>query len=402
MFAIKALPLKTTRRLTTILFLLPLAIYFYKFYDQALGADLLWRVTEAKYFLAKINPYDVFAGVKPVIPAYGPKPAAYSFFSYFFAGALVKVTNNPQLEILIFICIDYLALVLGIHITNRIAKRTASSNAIVLATLLCSTFYWQHIYFLNFTILATLGALLLVYGQQRNLTLVPLIGMSLIGLRPSLAIPVFLYLLIGRHWKIFALSALEYLIVLTVTSVWLGDQPFALVKQLSDTQRHFSDALNFYHSEGMLLAFKGLLGSYMTAGSVVIATSVFVYFRKFLADPVISLVLILTISVSLFYTQVHGWICIYPVLLISLQKDLAFKMPTIIPALLIGFLLVPRLSGLVPEQAVYQYVVIQNIIRFGILWYCTLRLIQLLKSKNNHGNSENTPKSPAITNLQLH
>ena len=79
-----------------------------------MGADFFLRITEAKYFLARINPYDVFMDLKPIVDAYGPKPAAYSFFSYFFAGLLTKITTSLQVQLFIFLCLDYLALVLGI------------------------------------------------------------------------------------------------------------------------------------------------------------------------------------------------------------------------------------------------------------------------------------------------
>ena len=78
MFKIKLHPLAHVA-----MFCLPLAIYLYKFYLHAIGADLLWRITEAKYFLARINPYDVFTGVIPVISEFGAKPAIYSFFHIF-------------------------------------------------------------------------------------------------------------------------------------------------------------------------------------------------------------------------------------------------------------------------------------------------------------------------------
>ena len=54
-----------------LIFLLPLAIYLYKYQLQEMGADFFLRITEAKYFLARINPYDVFMDLKPIVDAYG-------------------------------------------------------------------------------------------------------------------------------------------------------------------------------------------------------------------------------------------------------------------------------------------------------------------------------------------
>ena len=84
-----------------------------------MGADFFLRITEAKYFLAGINPYDVFMDLKPVVDAYGPKPAAYSFFSYFFAGLLTKITISPQAQLFIFLCLDYLALLVGMALVIK-------------------------------------------------------------------------------------------------------------------------------------------------------------------------------------------------------------------------------------------------------------------------------------------
>jgi hypothetical protein len=81
-------------RATKLIFLLPLAIYLYKYQLQEMGADFFLRITEAKYFLAGINPYDVFMDFKPVVDAYGPKPAAYSFFSYFLQTSSLLITHN--------------------------------------------------------------------------------------------------------------------------------------------------------------------------------------------------------------------------------------------------------------------------------------------------------------------
>lgn len=387
MFKIKLHPLAHAA-----MFCLPLAIYLYKFYLHALGADLLWRITEAKYFLARINPYDVFTGVIPVISEFGAKPAIYSFFSYFLGGLLTTVAALDRTQILIFICIDFGALVAGVVLVNRLSYPSVAAhgwlpqqnlqNRILMLVLACSTYFWQHVYFLNYTLLSVLGLLLVLYSLSRRSLLTALIGMSLIGLRPSLAIPVFIFLVVGRQWKILTWSTLAYSLVLLLTAWWLRTSPLSLLQQLSEIQRYFSENLSFYHAEGALLILTPYLGPYMTPLSALITFLIMMHYRVYLSNPIVSLLLITACSVSLFYTQVHAWISIYPILLVALINRTAIRsLPLVVP-ILIGFLILPRLSGYVAEEYRYQYLVIQNLVRFGALWYCVIRLInQVITTK---------------------
>jgi hypothetical protein len=368
------------------IFCLPLAIYLYNYQTHAIGADLLWRITEAKYFLARINPYDVFIGAIPVISEYGAKPAAYSFFSYFLGGLLTTIAVIDRVPILIFICIDFVALVVGIVLINRLIQTAAIAaysqlpqtnlqNRTLMLILACSTYFWQHVYFLNYTLLSVLGLLLVLYSLSSRSLLTALIGMSLVGLRPSLAIPVFIFLAIGRHWKILTWSTLVYGFVLLITAWWLRTSPLSLLQQLSEVQRIFSDDLGYYHAKGMLLILAPYLDPYMTPLSTLITLLVVWHYRAHLTNPIVSLLLMTSCSVSLFYTQVHAWISIYPILLIALfDRSLKKSLPLVAP-ILIGFLIIPRLSGFVAEEFRYPYLVVQNLIRFGALWYCVIRLV---------------------------
>ena len=107
-------------------------------------------------------------------------------------------------------------------------------------------------------------------------------------------------------------------------------------------------------------------------------------YRKHLANPLVSLVLIITCSVSLFYTQVHAWVSVYPILLIALagfttQTDRSkkiFVVSKLLVLVLIGFLILPRLSGYVADEYRYHYLVAQNLVRFGALWFCAVDLVK--------------------------
>jgi len=370
------------------------AIYLHKFHAHAIGADFLLRVTEARYFLAGINPYNVFMGIEPIINAYGPTPAAYSFFSYFFAGLFAKITSIQQTQLFIFICLDFASLVAGVLLVNKMTQsfltgsltsaQQSSKNWGLALVLVCSTYFWQHVYFLNYTLLSVFGLLLVIQGLHKKLMLLPLLGMALIGLRPSLAIPVFVYLVVGKHFKLLALAGLEYFCVLLLAAVILQTNPIDLIKQLSEIQRYFSDNLSYYHAEGILLILKTQLGSSLTIASILIVGLAMLIYRKHLANPLVSLVLIITCSVSLFYTQVHAWVSVYPILLIALAgvsnsadtSKKIFFVPKLLLLVLIGFLIIPRLSGYVADEYRYHYLVAQNLIRFGALWFCAAYLVK--------------------------
>lgn len=370
---------------------LPLTIYLYKYQLHQTGADFLVRMAEAKYFLARINPYDVFFGLKPIISVYGPEPAVYSFFSYVFGAVITKISNISKIQILIYIAIDFFSLVLGILFIRKIANlethnqfEQSQPDIKLILVLICSTYFWQHVYFLNYTLISEFGLILLIYGLTKKLNFVALIGMSLIGLRPSLAIPVFVYLLFGRYWKILLLSIVEYLGVLLFVSWRLSTSPVDLLKQLAEIQRHFADNLGYYHAEGALSILQPLLGNYLTILSMLVVCLIFIRYRAHLSNALVSLVLITACSVSFFYTQVHAWISVYPILLIALIEASKRKKLDWIIFVLIGWLVVPRLSGFVPEQYRYEYVVIYNLCRFGALWYCAVSLVNRLIVVDEH------------------
>ena len=370
---------------------LPIFIYLYKYNLHQTGADFLVRVAEAKYFLAGINPYDVFMGIKPIISVYGPEPAVYSFFSYIFAAAITKLSNISQIQLLIYVFLDFLSLVMGILLLNKIIgiDRKQQNSSLqqtfkLILVLICSTFFWQHVYFLNYTLVSVFGLILAIYGISKKNHLVSLIGMALIGLRPSLAIPVFIYLLFGRHWKILFLSVVGYFVTLLLASWKLKADPLELLKQLSEIQRHFSQNLGYYHAEGAFSILQPLFGSYLTILSILTVCFIFNRYRTQLSNPLAAIILISACSISFFYTQVHAWISIYPILLIALFD--AAKRKNLDPVVLIlsGWLIVPRLSGFVPEEYRYDYVVIHNVCRFSALWYAVLTLVNRLILPDNN------------------
>ena len=363
----------------------PLFIYLYKYNLHQIGADFLVRIAESKYFLARTNPYEVFVGAKPLISAYGPEPAVYSFFSYLFAAVLTKISNVSQIQLLIFIFIDFGSLVLGILLLNKISV-SYTQNKIdlflqapkLILVLICSAFFWQHVYFLNYTLVSVFGLILVIHGITNRSWLVPLIGMALIGLRPSLAIPVFIYLFFGKQWKILCLSIVEYFAVLWFASWRLKTGPVDLLKQLAKIQKHFSQDLGYYHAEGAFSILQPIFGPYLSILSILTVCLIIFRYRAHLSNPLLAIVLISACSVSFFYTQVHAWISIYPILLIALFDAAKRKKLDLVVWILIGWFVIPRLSSFVPELYRYHYVVIHNVCRFAVLWYAVFTLVNRL------------------------
>ena len=145
--------------------------YVYKIAYGEAGGDLLWRITEAKYFLRGINPFDEFVRHTKTVKDFGQIPAAYSFISYYFASALYLIAPNDQSAIIAFAVIDVCALILGITLLIKYLGVSIRRSLIVFPALLSSVFFWQHLAFLNYTVIATLGLILVVYGLSIKRTL---------------------------------------------------------------------------------------------------------------------------------------------------------------------------------------------------------------------------------------
>lgn len=96
-----------------VLFVCTVYIYLNEIINPGAGVDILWRVTEANYFLDGINPYDVFVGKREFNEEYG-KPAAYAFSSYLLAAPFTLIKNKLAiLAIYSFIDIYVLSVVSG-------------------------------------------------------------------------------------------------------------------------------------------------------------------------------------------------------------------------------------------------------------------------------------------------
>src|SRR5262245_30538788 len=121
--------------------------YFLRIHAGA-GSDLALRISEAAYFLHGINPYIVYVGARPIVPAFG-EPYAYSMFSYFFAAPLTLIPLIWAKAL--FAAFDVCAQVIMIYlIAKRVDLPISAAWAAYLLVLLPSTFYIQHVTFLNY------------------------------------------------------------------------------------------------------------------------------------------------------------------------------------------------------------------------------------------------------------
>ncbi len=334
------------------------------------GGDLGLRISEAKYFLHGVNPYDVYIGRVERIDGYG-YPNAYSFLSYYFAAPFTLIDSYFYQRI-IFSLVDISALVGGIFLTNRMLNAKENHSAIITFVLLSSVFFWQQVNTLNYNLIATFGLLVVFYGLFCKNILYSVLGVIIIGLKPSIAIPVFVYLLFTRRWKPLFLSGVIYLSILFLTAMWTSTSPVDLLLQLKDTQSKFSNG----HTDGFFYFIKPFIGDKITALGGVL-TIVFIFlFREKLEDPLNGLVLVTALGIGFFYNHVHAWIISYPLLIIAISnyKDCDKSIFPIISMLI--FLLVPRLSGLFGNDNIDLYVSIHNILRFGLLFVTAYFLVK--------------------------
>lgn len=357
----------------TLLFITILYAYWSEIVLEGAGVDILWRITESKYFLDGINPFDVFIGKKEVNIDYG-KPAAYSFFSYFFAIPFIFI-KNKVVVLAVYSIID----IFSFYASIRIIKYFFKSDSIVVEALtiiiaLISMIQLGHIVCLNYGIISTFGLLLTLYGIERRKKFDILIGIFLLSLKPSLVIPLAIYFLISKRYKLlFSLILINFISILIV-SIQVDTPPFELAQQLKQTQNYFANN-GFYRWEGILLIFKNYIGDKITVvGMILTAIFIFIYKEKIKSNPINIFISVLTLSVSLYYNQEHSWSMAFPILgyclYLLVEKD---RYIMLFPLLLVvSFMVLP--SGYIRyESAGFpNYMDYHNLVRFILLIFSSV------------------------------
>ena len=214
------------------------------------------RVWEAKYFLLRINPYDVFIGDVPRKEGFGTSNA-YSWFSYYF-GALISVIDSAKGQKALYAVLDMALLFGGIRLTEKLCGGSHHHHApIVIDILLCSVFFWQHVYFLNYNVIAIFGLILVFWGIERPDIRSSVAGMVIIGVKPTLAIPAIICLIMTGRWHILIYSGVIYTMTLLMAAYWVGTSPIDLVLQLNNLQvietSNHSDGILFFLKFGLIL-----------------------------------------------------------------------------------------------------------------------------------------------------
>ena len=330
------------------------------------GGDLALRISEAKYFLNGINPYDVFSGRAPPIEAYGD-PHAYSPFSYLLASSFT-IFDLDVWQNVTFAALDIMCLMGGIALTTRMVGHDRSlAGPFIIAALLCSVFLWQHIWTLNYNLLAAFGLIVSFYGIHRNRRLLCVVGMVIVGVKPSLAIPLFLYLLVSRRWRLLVYGGSAYALALVGVACWIKTTPLAFLLQLIDTQSRLS-RLSGGYTDGFLYFLKPYVHEWVTLVAVLIAIVILFLARKWLKDPVCGLMLVICLGIGLFYNHVHAWIIAYPLIVYAVTQLCDAKASTVLVIAPLLFILLPRLAGQFSAEARDVYVMIHNVMRFGLLF----------------------------------
>ena len=103
---------------STIIFFIIIYCYYKNHLREGAGVDILWRVTEAKYFLMGINPFDVLVGKTSIIPDFGA-PAAYTYISYITVIPFAFLTDKTSI-LLIFSLIDFFCLYAGVFLNRKL------------------------------------------------------------------------------------------------------------------------------------------------------------------------------------------------------------------------------------------------------------------------------------------
>lgn len=358
-----------------IYFLLLLAMFvFYLFkINNGAGGDLMLRISESKYFINNINPYDVYNGTHPIIPEFG-SPNAYSFVSYYLMIPFTLIQPNLFITKIIYSLLDISLLVIGIKLTDQLFDTKKYLLApIIVFMFLISVFYWQQVSTLNYNIVSAFGILLIFYSISSGSTLRAVFGLILIGVKPSFAIPIIIYLIITTRWKILAIGGFIYFLMLSFAAYWINTNIFEIIMQLKSTQSSFSNG----HTDGFFFFIKAFLWPNISLflTGLLISTITLHWFKNKIMDPISGLIITTTLGISLFYNQVHAWIIIYPILIYAIsemyENKSKFK-PVIFLSL---FLIVPRLAGIFNEQHIDTYVAFHNVIRFGLLFVSAALLI---------------------------
>ena len=235
--------------------------------------------------------------------------------------------------------------------------------------LLLSVFFGQHVLTLNYNLVAALGLVVTFYSIQKGNDAGAVAGLIVCGLKPSIAIPALLYVIVTKRVKVLGWTLLWYIAALAIASAWLGANPFKLLLQLEHAQATYSNGF----TDGVLYLLRPILGGEVATFGFVACVATLWLSRRHIYDPISGLAVVSALGIGLFYNHVHAWIIAYPLLIVAVT-DYRTRGASIFPILgLVAFLLIPRLAGIVSGRWIDVYMAVHNLMRFGS---CSGRLSQ--------------------------
>ena len=358
------------------IFLLVIYFYYISIYHKVAGVDMLQRIVETKYFLTRINPFDVMTGSAPVNPTFGI-PAAYAYVSYIFAIPLSLISDKAAI-VFIFAAFDIFCLYAGLFLYRKLNELNHSIiDSIVLSVALIAIVRLDHIVYLNYGIISTFGLILTIYGTRYKNLLLIIAGVVLTSLKPSLLLPLALALCFSKNIKLLFIIVIINLVALIIVSVAVQTPALTLLEQLQQTQYYFSDR-GFYRWEGLFLFARDLIGKRTTiVGLCATIMLLFYYRKKIVGDPIALIILVLTASLCFFYNQEHAWAMAYPILasaffMLSRHKLVIFPL-----IFLVLFMVLPSMYIYFESLGFTYYMPLHNLIRFSLLIVASLWLVKV-------------------------
>ena len=220
-----------------LIFLLINIVYAVIQYHDVGVSDFTRRYRESRYMMAGVSPFDVIYGAHPVIDAIGELPRNSGYPSW--AMVIGIITNFAFLperiaEILTFFLM-IASIALAAALLYQFGKRMKwHREHCVLLTLagLCISGFWTGLPYLNFGLVA--GVLLLGFvllEKEHPLWAGILLGIA--SVKPVLAAPFFLAVLLRRNWKCFVVASAIPLIALIIGWILTDISPFTMLSQMN-------------------------------------------------------------------------------------------------------------------------------------------------------------------------
>lgn len=327
------------------------------------AVDLGFRVTESRYLLAGIDPFLVMSGKVPPIAGLGGANG-YSFVSYILILPLTLLDTHVAREIA-FVALEVSLVVVSLHLVGGFLGGTSRRMLVaVMVALLGSVFFLQHALNLNYAIIGASATVMALTANWYGRPWQGILGLILVGVKPSFAIPVVLVLLVRREWRVLLPAGAILGGLLVAVSFQLGRNPVDVLLSAASTADYWSTG----YENGILAPVWALVAPVAVPLGIIASAGTVVLLRRRLADPVVALAVTFALGIGLFYNHVHAWTAVFPLVLVAAAWSDRSRDARWALVLLMGFMLVPRLVGAIPVEHRDLYIAVHNLVRFGVLF----------------------------------